>query len=148
MKKFKTVGYYLIIATFIIVSISFILKSIYIAGDDCFNTKLLPEPFWHSLEMHFYYEALPLRCLNAIALLTIIAILIFIFYRKNVSYVTTILSATTPIIAIIGWTNQYWVANITDEAKVGFIIVSVLCIVHTIATGAFLIKDTKQLNKE
>lgn len=148
MKKLKIVGYYLIIVTFIIISISFILKSIYIAGEDCFNTKLLPEPFWHSLEMYFYYEALPLRCLNAIALLTIIAILIFIFYRKNVSNATAILSATAPIIAVIGWTSQYWVADVTDNAKAGYIIISVLCIIHTIATAIFLIKDARKLNKE
>lgn len=148
MKKTKTVGYYLIIVTFIIISISFVLKSIYIAGEDCFNTKLLPEPIWHFLDIYFYYEALPFRCLNAIALLTITSILIFIFYRKNISNATAILSATTPIIAVIGWTNQYWVANITDEAKIGFIIVSVLCIAHTVATGVFLIKDTRQFNEE
>ncbi len=148
MKKTKIVGYYSIIAIFIIISISFILKSIYIAGEDCFNTKLLPEPFWHFFDIYFYYEALPFRCLNAIALLTIISTLIFIFYRKDISNVTVILSATTPIIAVIGWTNQYWIANITDDAKTGFIIVSVLCIVHTVATGVFLIKDTKRLNKE
>ena len=148
MKQNKKFGYYSIIAIFIIISISFILKSIYIAGEDCFNTKLLPDPIWRLLDIYFYYEALPFRCLNAIALLAIISILIFIFYRKNISNVTAILSATTPIIAVIGWTNQYWVANIIDEAKIGFIIVSVLCIVHTIATGVFLIKDTRQLNKK
>lgn len=148
MKKTKIFGYYSIIAIFIIISISFILKSIYIAGEDCLNTKLLPEPIWHFLDIYFYYEALPFRCLNAIVLLTIISILIFIFYRKNISNVAVILSATTPIIAVIGWTNQYWVANITDEAKIGFIIISVLCIIHTVATGVFLIKDARQLNEK
>ncbi len=148
MKKTKIFGYYSIIAIFIIISISFILKSIYIAGEDCFNTKLLPEPIWHFLDIYFYYEALPFRVLNAVALLVVLSILLFAFYRKDISNATAILSATTPIIAVIGWTNQYWVANITDEAKIGFIIVSVLCIIHTIATGVFLIKDTRQLNKE
>lgn len=147
MKKSKTVGYYLIIATFVIISISFIFKNIYIIGECC-NIKLLPEPIWHFLDIYFYYEALPLRILNAVALLVIISILMFIFYRKNISTTTAILIGTTPIVAVIGWTSQYWIANITDAAEIVFITISIICVIHVVATGVFLIKDAIQLNKE
>lgn len=148
MKKSKIVGYYLIITTFVIISISFIFKNIYIIGEDCFNIKLLPEPIWHFLDIYFYYEALPFRILNAVALLVLISIFMFIFYRKDISNATAILIATTPIVAATGWTSQYWIANITDAAEIVFITISIICVIHVVATGVFLIKDVIQLNKE
>lgn len=151
MKKSKIVGYYLIITTFVIISISFIFKNIYIIGECC-NIKLLPEPIWHFLDIYFYYEALPLRILNAVALLVIISILMFIFYRKNISTTTAILIGTTPIVAVIGWTSQYWILAATDwisdliyRGEIGVVIISVVCIAHVIATGVFLIKDKDEI---
>lgn len=148
MKKIKKVGYYLIIAIFIITAFTYILEFIYIAGEFCFDTKFLPEPIWNSLDIYFYYEALPFRILFAVARIVVLTILLFVFYRKILSNATAILSATAPIISVIGWTSHYWISDITDKAEIVYIIISVLCIIHTIATGAFLIKDTRQLNKE
>lgn len=148
MKKFKTGGYYLIIATFIISSLIYLFKFIYMAGENCFNIMLLPELVWDFLGGYFYYEAMPFRVFFAVARVVVLSVLLFIFYRKDISNATAILSATTPIIAIIGWTSQYWVADVTDNAKAGYIIISVLCIIHTIATAIFLIKDARKLNKE
>ena len=148
MKKIKIGGYYLIVATFIITALTYVFEFIYIAGEFCFDTRLLPEIIWKSLDIYFYYEAMPFRILFAVARIVVLSILLFIFYRKNVSTATAILSATAPIIAVIGWTSHYWISGVTDNAKAGYIIISVLCIVHTIATGVFLIKDTKQLNIE
>lgn len=145
MKRIKKYGYSSIIVISIIISISFILKSVYIAGEDCFDIKLLPEPIWHFLDIYFYYEALPFRALNAVALLVVLSILLFAFYRKDISNATAILSATAPIISAIGWTSQYWISDVTDKVEIGFIIISVFCIIHTVATGVFLIKDKEEL---
>lgn len=146
MKKFKTSGYYLIIATFIISSLIYLLKFIYMAGENCFNVMLLPELIWDFLGAYFYYEAMPFRILFAVARAVVLSVVLFVFYRKDISNATAIFSATAPIIAIIGWNSQYWVADVTDNGKVGYIVISVLCIVHTIATGVFLVKDTKKFN--
>lgn len=150
MKNFKIGAYYLIIVTFIITALTYVLEFIYIAGEFCFDTKLLPETVWNSLDIYFYYEALPFRILFAVARIVVLSILLFVFYRKYISTATAILSATAPIIAVIGWTSHYWISGVTDNAKAGYIIISVLCIIHTVATGVFLIKDRKKsaINKK
>ena len=63
MYEVKKYGYFSITVIFIITAITSVLEIIYIAGEYCFSTKLLPEPIWAFLDGYFYYEALPLRFL-------------------------------------------------------------------------------------
>ena len=86
MKIIKKVGYYSILAILIITSITSILEIIYITGEDCLGIKLLPESIWDFLDGYFYYEALPLRFLIVLAIILVLSILLFIFYRKDRSF--------------------------------------------------------------
>ncbi len=141
MKEVKKYGYLSIILIFIIIAITSVLEIVYIAGEYCFGIKLLPEPIWGFLDIYFYYEALPFRFMIVLAITVVLSILLFIFYRKDISNATAILSSTMPIISAIGWTSHYWISYLTDKAEIGYIIISVVCIIHTVATGVFLIKD-------
>ena len=146
MEAVKKCGYFSIMSIFIITAITSIMEFVYIAGEYCFDKKLLPEPIWGFLDTYFYYEALPFRFLIVLVILVVLAIIMLIFYRKDVSITTVILSSTSPIICAVGWTAHYWIAEITEKAVMGYIIVSVICIVHIVATGAFLIKDKDEFD--
>ncbi len=63
---------------FIITAITSVLEIVYIAGEYCFETKLLPEPIWAFLDTYFYYEALPFRIMIVVAILVALSILLFI----------------------------------------------------------------------
>ncbi|MBR5247196.1 MAG: hypothetical protein IKV25_07495 [Clostridia bacterium] len=146
MNEIKKYGYFSIIVIYIITAITSVLEIIYIAGEYCFDTKLLPESIWDFLDTYFYYEALPFRIMIAVAILAVLSILLFVFYRKNISNATAILSSTMPIVSAIGWTSHYWISNVTDKADIGYIIISVICIIHIVATGVFLIKDKEEFD--
>lgn len=141
MKEVKKYGYFSIILIFIITAITSVMEIIYIAGEYCFCINLLPEPIWGFLDIYFYYEALPLRFMIVLAIVVVLSILLFIFYRKDISNTTAILTSTMPLISAIGWTSHYWISNVTEKADIGYIIISVLCIIHIVTTGVFLIKD-------
>ena len=145
MYEVKKYGYFSITVIFIITAITSVLEIFYIAGEYCFNTKLLPEPIWDFLDGYFYYEALPLRFLIVFAIVVVLSILLFAFYRKEISKITAILSSTAPIISAIGWTSHYWIADVTENAIVWYIIISTLCIIHIITTVVFLIKDINKI---
>jgi hypothetical protein len=145
MYEVKKYGYFSITVIFIITAITSVLEIIYIAGEYCFNTKLLPEPIWDFLDGYFYYEALPLRFLIVFAIVVVLSILLFAFYRKEISNITATLSSTAPIISAIGWTSHYWIADVTENAIVWYIIISTLCIIHIITTVVFLIKDINKI---
>ena len=146
MNEIKKYGYFSIIVIYIITAITSVLEIIYIAGEYWFDTKLLPESIWDFLDTYFYYEALPFRIMIAVAILAVLSILLFVFYRKNISNATAILSSTMPIVSAIGWTSHYWISSVTDNAKIGYIIISVFCIIHIVATGVFLIKDKEEFD--
>lgn len=148
MKRIKKYSYSSIIAIFIITAIISVLEFVYIAGEDCFDIKFLPELIWDFLDIYFYYEALPFRNMIMMAVFVVLSILILLFYRKNISKATIILLSTTPIISAIGWTSHYWISNVIDKVEIGFIIISVLYIIHTVATGILLIKDRKKVSDE
>ena len=141
MYEVKKYGYFSITVVFIITAITSVLEIIYIAGEDCFGIKLLPEPIWDFLDSYFYYEALPLRFLIVFAIVVTLSILLFVFYRKKISKITAMLSSTTPIISAIGWTAHYWISELTDKAEIGYIMIAVFCIIHNVATAIFLLKD-------
>ncbi len=145
MCEVKKYGYFSITLIFIITAITSVLEIIYIAGEYCFSTKLLPEPIWAFPDGYFYYEALPLRFLIVFAIVVVLSILLFAFYRKGISKITAMLSSTAPIISAIGWTSHYWIANVTENAIVWYIIISTLCIIHIITTVMFLIKDINKI---
>ena len=145
MYEVKKYGYFSITVIFIITAITSVLEIFYIAGEYCFNTKLLPEPIWDFLDGYFYYEALPLRFLIVFAIVVVLSILLFAFYRKEISNITVILSSTSPIICAVGWTSHYWIADVTENAIVWYIIISTLCIIHIITTVVFLIKDINKI---
>lgn len=146
MKTVKKYGYFSIIIIFIITAITSVLEFVYIAGEDCFGIKFLPESIWDCLDIYFYYEALPFRNMIMMAVFVVLSILILLFYRKNISKATIILLSTTPVISLIGWMSPYWIPEITDKVEIVFIIISVICIIHTVATGVFLIKDRKKVS--
>ncbi len=146
MNEIKKYGFSSIIAIYVITAITSVLEIIYIAGEYCFGTNLLPEPIWDFLDIYFYYEALPFRLMIAVAILVVLSILLFIFYRKDISNATAILSSTMPIVSAIGWTSHYWIYEITDKTEIVYIIISVLCIIHIVATGVFLIKDKEEFD--
>ncbi len=146
MCEVKKYGFISIIAVYIITATTSVLEIVYIAGEYCFDTKLLPEPIWDFLDGYFYYEALPFRLMIAVAIYVALSVLLFIFYRKDISNTTAILSSTMPIVSAIGWTSHYWISYITDKAEIGYIIISVLCIIHIVATGVFLIKDKEEFD--
>lgn len=146
METVKKYGYFSIILVFIITAITSTLEIVYIAGEYCFGKKLLPEPIWDFLDIYFYYEALPFRFLIVFAIVVVFSILLFIFYRRDISNATATLSSTAPIITAVGWTSHYWIAELTEKAEIGYMIISVICIVHTVATGVCLIKDKEEFD--
>lgn len=144
MKKVKKYGYYFIIVLFIITAIPYVLEFVYLLGESFLKMNLLPEPIWHYLDIYFYYEALPLRILITVAKFLILSILLLLFYRKSFSTATKILLAITPIISALGCISPYWISTIADPKMIVFIIISVICIAHIVATGVLLIKDKEE----
>lgn len=144
MKKSKIGGYYLIIAIYILSAIHYIFGVIYILGEYFLQMNLLPELVWDFLDFYFYKEAGPLRIAISVAIFIVLSILLVIFYRKDISKVSIILPATNLIISALWWTTAYWFSAMTDNTTIGYTIMSVVCVVHTVITGFFLIKERKK----
>lgn len=148
MKKIKKLAYYLLIVIYVLFATNYILGVVYILGEYFLRMNLLPESVWNLLDFYYYKEAGPLRVAMSVVIFVLLSVVLAVFFRKEVSKATIILPATNLIMSIIWWTTAYWFSALTDNVEVGYVTMSVLCIVHTIATGVFLIKDTKQLDKE
>lgn len=144
MEKVKKFAYFLIIMIFIMTTIPYVLEFAYFIGDEIFKIELLPEPIWEFLDIYFYYEALPFRIIQMFVIYVILSILLLIFYRKIVSKATIILSTITPIIFAFGSTSPYWVYEVTDKGDIAFIVISVVGIVHIVATNVLLIRDREE----
>lgn len=146
MEKVKKYGYLFSIVIFIRIAITCVLEYIYVLGDYGLKLDFLPEFVLHFLDVYFYYEALPFMFLIILAMLIVWLILLLLFYRKEISIATIILSSTAPIITIIGWTAPFWLREIMEDETICVIITVVLSLIHTVATGVFLIKDKEEFD--
>ena len=144
MNEIKKRGYSSILIVFIITAITYILGVIYITGEYMLWTRLLPEPIWDLLDVYFYKEAGPLRLAITVVIFMVLSILLIIFYRKDISKVTTVLHVLIPIITILWWVSATWLTSVFANRVVigvGCTIISVVCIANTLTTAILLIKD-------
>lgn len=140
MKKNKII-YYSFVAVYLATSIHYILGRIHSLGEYVLNKALLPEPIWKVLDLVYYKEAGGLKLLIAMAVLLLITIVIVAFYGKIISQITLTLSATLIIPPLVYIATSYFGNN-----EILVINSVLLCIVHTVVTAIFLIKDGQQIN--
>ena len=141
-------GYLLILASFIITAITYILGVIYITGEYFSGIRLLPDIIWDLLDFYFYKEAGPLRLAMTVVIFIFLSIFLIIFYRKDISKSTTILHVIIPIITMLWWFSAYWFSCVFADRIVigiGCIIMSVICIANTIITAILLIRDRNKI---
>lgn len=148
MMEIKKSGYISFLTIFIITAITYILGVVYISGEYFLGMKLLPESIWNLLDSYFYQEAGPLRLAMTVVIFILLSILLIIFYRKEISKVTTVLHTLIPIITIFWWLSAYWISSVSsDKAFIGIVctVTSAFCVVHTIATAILLIRDRNKI---
>lgn len=148
MNEIKKRGYSSILIVFIITAITYILGIIYITGEYMLWTRLLPEPIWDLLDIYFYKEAGPLRLAMTMVIFALLSILLIVFYRKDISKVTTIFHTLIPIITILWWFSAYWLSSVFADRVVigvGCTIISVVCIANIITTAILLIRDRNKI---
>ncbi len=148
MNEIKKRGYSSILIVFIITAITYILGIIYISGEYFLHMRLLPEPIWDFLDSYFYQEAGPLRLAMTVVIFILLSILLIVFYRKEISKITTVLHTLIPIITILWWFSAYGVSSIfADRVVIGVVctVISVVCIVHAIITVILLIRDRNKI---
>lgn len=128
------------IAIYLITAVHYILGAIYDLGEYVLHKRLLPEPVWDTIGIMYHDAAAAITLLIQIAVLLILMIIIVSVYSKLISRISLILSATIvipPLLCIIA----LWPL----DSKVLLISAIILCIVHTVATMTFLIRDIKKL---
>ncbi len=148
MKRINKNIYYSIIVIYTITAICYILGIIYMSGEYFLGMKLLPETIWDILDIYFYKEAGPLRLAMMVTVFIALSIYLIVFYRKEISQVTTVMHMLIPIITIIWWVSAYGISAIFADRVVigiGCTILSVICIIHTIATVVLLIRDKNKI---
>ncbi len=148
MMEIKKSGYISFLTIFIITAITYILGVVYISGEYFLGMKLLPESIWDLLDSYFYQEAGPLRLAMTVVIFILLSIFLIIFYRKEISKVTTVLHTLIPIITIFWWLSAYWISSVSsDKAFIGIActVTSAFCVVQTIATAILLIRDRNKI---
>jgi hypothetical protein len=147
----KKVGYYSIIAIFIIAAITYVLGVVYITGEYFLGMRFLPDTVWKLLDFYFYKEAGPLRLAMTVVIFIFLSILLIAFYRRDISKATIILHTLIPIITILWWISVYLFSSLfADGVVVGICstIVSIVCIANTIATAILIVRDRKKIKIE
>lgn len=128
------------IVIYILTAVHYIIGRIYAFGEYVIYEEFLPEPIWDVLEHVYYKEGGGIKFLLAMLILLILSVVIVSACGKELSRTSLALASSLIIPPLLYIMSHYF----GDENPVFILSTIIVCIIHTIATTVFLIKDARK----
>lgn len=128
------------IAIYLITAVHYIIGRIYAFGEYVIYEEFLPEAIWDILELTYYKEGGGIKFLLAMLVLLILSVVIVSVCGKNLSRPSLALTSSLIVPPLLYITSLYF----GEPNPIVVLSAIIVCIIHTIATMVFLIKDARE----